>query len=94
MSDSEITTHRILAVDDDPFNLRIVSHALQQAEYKVMTAGSGEEALPWPGMRDADRGNPAEDQLPHSRPGESRTLASAFQRPMPVLRDLSAKCGD
>ena len=45
MSDSEITTHRILAVDDDPFNLRIVSHALQQAEYDVMTAGSGEEAL-------------------------------------------------
>jgi len=45
MSDSTITTHRILAVDDDPFNLRIVSHTLQQADYVVMTAASGEEAL-------------------------------------------------
>jgi DNA-binding response OmpR family regulator len=45
MSDTNITPHRILAVDDDPFNLRIVAHALQQAEYTVMTAGSGEEAL-------------------------------------------------
>lgn len=45
MSDVDITPHRILAVDDDPFNLRIVSHALQQADYTVMTAGSGEEAL-------------------------------------------------
>lgn len=45
MSDSDSTTHRILAVDDDPFNLRIVSHALEQAGYPVITAGSGEEAL-------------------------------------------------
>lgn len=46
MSESDITTfHRILVVDDDPFNLRIVHHALQQADYNVMTAGSGEEAL-------------------------------------------------
>lgn len=36
---------RILAVDDDPFNLRIVKHALEQADFMVMTADSGEEAL-------------------------------------------------
>lgn len=44
MSDSNFS-YRILAVDDDPFNLRIVSHALEQADYNVMTASSGEEAL-------------------------------------------------
>ncbi len=36
---------KILTVDDDAFNLRIVRHALEQADYKVMTASSGEEAL-------------------------------------------------
>ncbi|WP_420628613.1 response regulator transcription factor [Candidatus Leptofilum sp.] len=45
MSDSDINNYRILAVDDDPFNLRIVGHALEQSGYRVMTAGSGEEAL-------------------------------------------------
>lgn len=45
MSDEHITNYRILAIDDDPFNLRIVSHALEQSGYKVVTAGSGEEAL-------------------------------------------------
>ncbi|MCP4416207.1 MAG: response regulator transcription factor [Chloroflexi bacterium] len=45
MSDSNTIPHRILAVDDDPFNLRIVSYALQQADYTIMTASSGEEAL-------------------------------------------------
>lgn len=45
MSDSDVMNYRILAVDDDPFNLRIVSHALEQADYEVITAGSGEEAL-------------------------------------------------
>lgn len=45
MTESDNTIHRILAVDDDPFNLRIVSHALEQTGYEVMTAGSGEEAL-------------------------------------------------
>ena len=45
MSDTDNTTYRILAVDDDPFNLRIVSHALQQSNYTVVTASSGEEAL-------------------------------------------------
>lgn len=45
MTESDNTIHRILAVDDDPFNLRIVSHALEQTGYEVMTASSGEEAL-------------------------------------------------
>jgi DNA-binding response OmpR family regulator len=45
MTESDNTIHRLLAVDDDPFNLRIVSHALEQAGYLVMTAGSGEQAL-------------------------------------------------
>ncbi|MCA9921283.1 MAG: response regulator transcription factor [Anaerolineales bacterium] len=36
---------KILAVDDDPFNLRIVRHALEQADFMVMTASSGEDAL-------------------------------------------------
>ena len=45
MSDLEIIDYRILTVDDDPFNLRIVSHALEQSGYSVVTAGSGEEAL-------------------------------------------------
>lgn len=45
MTESDNTVHRILAVDDDPFNLRIVSHALEQTGYEVITASSGEEAL-------------------------------------------------
>ena len=45
MTESDNINHRILAVDDDPFNFRIVSHALEQTGYTVMTAGSGEEAL-------------------------------------------------
>lgn len=42
---SDDTQKRILAVDDDPFNLRIVRHALEQADFQVMTASSGEDAL-------------------------------------------------
>ena len=45
MTESDTTIHRLLAVDDDPFNLRIVSHALEQTGYEVITARSGEEAL-------------------------------------------------
>lgn len=44
MTTSE-TQMKILAVDDDNFNLRIVRHALEQADFQVMTATSGEEAL-------------------------------------------------
>lgn len=44
-SSSEGHTTKILAVDDDPFNLRIVKHALEQAEFHVSTAASGEAAL-------------------------------------------------
>jgi DNA-binding response OmpR family regulator len=42
---SEAQKQKILAVDDDPFNLRIVSHALDRAGYEVKTAASGEEAI-------------------------------------------------
>lgn len=43
-------------------------------------------------MCDADRGNPAVDEFLHSRPAELRALASGCQRPMSVIRYLSAKC--
>lgn len=45
MSDSVETPARILAIDDDPFNLHIVKHALEQAGFQVNTANSGEAAL-------------------------------------------------
>jgi len=45
MSDFELKDQKILAVDDDPFNLRIVAHAIEQAGFDVYTAASGEEAL-------------------------------------------------
>ena len=45
MKETGDTGHTILTVDDDPFNLRIVSFALQQSGFQVMTAHSGEEAL-------------------------------------------------
>lgn len=45
MSISENKPAIILAVDDDPFNLRIVQHALQQGGFRVNTAQSGEAAL-------------------------------------------------
>lgn len=35
----------ILAVDDNLYTLRIVQHALEQADFKVITAVSGEDAL-------------------------------------------------
>lgn len=35
----------ILAVDDNLYTLRIVQHTLEQAEFKVLTAVSGEDAL-------------------------------------------------
>lgn len=35
----------ILVVDDDPMNLRIAEHFLQQASYKVILAGSGPEGI-------------------------------------------------
>ncbi|MFQ5401162.1 MAG: response regulator transcription factor [Anaerolineae bacterium] len=37
--------HIILAVDDNLYTLRIVQHTLEQANYKVYTATSGEEGL-------------------------------------------------
>ncbi len=35
----------ILAVDDNTYTLRIVQHALEQADFQVITAVSGKEAL-------------------------------------------------
>jgi len=36
---------RILAVDDNPVNLKVVSATLKQAGYEVSTASNGTEAL-------------------------------------------------
>lgn len=44
MTDSE-PQQVILAVDDNLYTLRIVQHALEQANFKVLTAVSGEDAL-------------------------------------------------
>ncbi|MCP4359789.1 MAG: response regulator transcription factor [Chloroflexi bacterium] len=45
MNYSEQSQQTILIVDDDPFNLNIVSYALQQADFEAKTAQSGEVAL-------------------------------------------------
>ncbi|MEJ2748133.1 MAG: response regulator transcription factor [Anaerolineae bacterium] len=44
MTDSSLQ-QVILAVDDNLYTLRIVQHALEQADFKVLTAVSGEDAL-------------------------------------------------
>ena len=38
-------TYKILAVDDNPINLKLLSRALVNTKYKIYTASSGEEAL-------------------------------------------------
>lgn len=38
-------TYKILAVDDNPINLKLLSRALVNTKYKLFTASSGEEAL-------------------------------------------------
>jgi DNA-binding response OmpR family regulator len=45
MSEVSAPQQVILAVDDNLYTLRIVQHALEQAEFKVLTAVSGEDAL-------------------------------------------------
>jgi len=45
MFDTPIETHKILAVDDNTYTLRIVRHTLEQAGYDVVTAVSGQDAL-------------------------------------------------
>lgn len=45
MKDFSEDIYRILAVDDNPFVLRMVAAALEQAGFDVSTAGSGEEGL-------------------------------------------------
>lgn len=43
--DSPPKRKTILAIDDNLYTLRIVEHALKQAEFEVLTAPSGEEGL-------------------------------------------------
>jgi len=45
MSNEQKEHYRVLAVDDDTFNLRIVTHAFEHEGFEVMSARSGEEAL-------------------------------------------------
>ena len=48
MFDASADTHQqqtILAVDDNTYTLRIVQHALEHADFQVITAVSGKEAL-------------------------------------------------
>ncbi len=45
MTDKEKKQHKILAVDDNAYTLRIVKHSLHQAGYDVTTVMSGEEGL-------------------------------------------------
>ena len=45
MSEESRPQQVILAVDDNLYTLRIVQHALEQADFKVLTAVSGEDAL-------------------------------------------------
>lgn len=45
MSEEPTQQQVILAVDDNLYTLRIVQHALEQADFKVLTAVSGEDAL-------------------------------------------------
>lgn len=45
MSEELTPQQVILAVDDNLYTLRIVQHALEQADFKVLTAVSGEDAL-------------------------------------------------
>jgi DNA-binding response OmpR family regulator len=45
MSGESMLQQVILAVDDNLYTLRIVQHALEQADFKVLTAVSGEDAL-------------------------------------------------
>ena len=60
----------------------------------ALTLGSGVEALPGPGMPNADRGDPAVDQLVHPRPVEPIPLAPAPQRSIPTPAHFSTKCID
>ena len=45
MADSIADIERIMAVDDNPYTLRIVEVALSKAGFEVQTANSGQEAL-------------------------------------------------
>ncbi|MCA9933146.1 MAG: response regulator transcription factor [Ardenticatenaceae bacterium] len=43
--DPQYQQQKIMAIDDNVYTLRLVQHALEQGDYKVTTAASGEEAL-------------------------------------------------
>jgi len=43
--DSQYQQQTIMVIDDNVYTLRLVQHALEQGDYKVVTATSGEEAL-------------------------------------------------
>jgi DNA-binding response OmpR family regulator len=45
MLNSNPDIQRILTVDDNPYTLRIVEHALDKAGYEVLTANSGQDAM-------------------------------------------------
>ncbi len=40
-----VQKYKILAVDDNPINLKLLSHALVNTDYQIFTASSGKEAL-------------------------------------------------
>lgn len=54
MTTTSTVPGRILVVDDQPANLRVVSTLLMRHHYQVMTAGSGEEALAMAGAQRPD----------------------------------------
>jgi len=45
MAECNKKSHKILIVDDEPFNCRILKLKLENAGYKVVTASNGEEGL-------------------------------------------------
>ena len=42
---TDVQQQTVLAIDDNLYTIRIVEHALEQADFKVLTAHSGEEGL-------------------------------------------------
>ncbi|MBE2201297.1 MAG: response regulator transcription factor [Anaerolinea sp.] len=44
-TDVQVQQHKILVIDDNVYTLRLVQHALEQGNYQVVTATSGEKAF-------------------------------------------------
>ncbi len=57
----------------------------------ALASGSDAEALFWPGMQNAYRGDPALTESLHSCPGGAVTLTSAAERAMPVTGHLGTE---